>query len=391
MSYQKMEVDAHAAIKTTQGTLQEAVLVVSLVRTLTSSFGSAVDLYRKLKRRGHDEEDDTKDHYRTQSRRRRDSALDHAWDRHHHPNLKVGSRKDHYGDSDEKDLTTSSFYIQAEYDRGYRELGEKFARGDLMTQVQLQSQIIQLEQTLLSIYSDLMLSTYILPSHTHLARLVQTTRSARVAAIQALKMQYQRIHVHVQPEKPEVHRPMPGAFPLPTHAPRPHEPSTNTGNRKPKRKARSRSSDSSGSAQTLIPRSKPKPHPHANKLFCVYARDLQGDLQLPLVDNYKTGGNNKCPFCHAHASIRPGKAWEVVMNDRKKHDKHGRGALRKFMVGTRFVIKCHREWGGFACVLCAQFKEADTVCRGVEALVEHLWREHTGEELAKEEDIAEVD
>lgn len=259
----------------------------------------------------------------------------------------------------------------------------------VITQVQLQAQIIRLEQTILSIYEDLMLSTYIVPSHTHLARLVQTTRSTRTAVIQSLKTQYQRMRLSIKPEKPDAHRPIPGAFPNPIDDPRPHQPPSKKD--KSKRKARSRSSGSSSSAQTVIPRPKPNPHPHVDHLFCIYAKDLQRNSYLPLADNYKAGGDNHCPFCRTYVSIRPGKAWEVVVDDRRKHHKRGRFVFRKFLVDNRFVIKCHREWGGFACVLCAQFKEEDTVCRSIGALIEHLWKEHTSEELAKDKDIVEID
>lgn len=52
-------------------------------------------------------------------------------------------------------------------------------------------------------------------------------------------------------------------------------------------------------------------------------------------------------------------------------------------------MKCHREGGGFACVLCSRWREADTVCEGVEALVEHVWRDHGGREIEGDGDIGE--
>jgi predicted metal-dependent hydrolase len=56
-------------------------------------------------------------------------------------------------------------------------------------------------------------------------------------------------------------------------------------------------------------------------------------------------------------------------------------------VRTAFVVKSHREGGGFACVLCAQWADADTVCRSIGALMEHLWKDHTCEEMERDEDI----
>ena len=94
------------------------------MRTLTESFGSASDLYRKLKRRsGKKDSDDEEDEYHIQGpwyRRRRDSMFGSE------------KRKGDYSDSEEELIFTSSSQIRAEYERGYRKLGEPFARGDGM-------------------------------------------------------------------------------------------------------------------------------------------------------------------------------------------------------------------------------------------------------------------
>jgi hypothetical protein len=107
-----------------KGLLQDLVVVVSLVRTLTESFGSASDLYRKLKRKsGKKGREDDDDEYHIQGplhRRRRDSLFG------------AGSREKDYSDSEEELIFTSSSQIKAEYERGYRKLGEPFARGDGM-------------------------------------------------------------------------------------------------------------------------------------------------------------------------------------------------------------------------------------------------------------------
>lgn len=59
----------------------------------------------------------------------------------------------------------------------------------------------------------------------------------------------------------------------------------------------------------------------------------------------------------------------------------------KFLVRNEFVVKCHRVDGGFACALCARWGEADTICRDVGDLMEHLWREHEIGDLERDEDI----
>jgi hypothetical protein len=238
-----------------------------------------------------------------------------------------------------------------------------------------------------------MLSTYLAPSssHSHLLRLIQTTRSTRAASIQALHMQYQRMLPSMSPSIPDAHRTVPRANPTPPgNVPR-HDSVT----RRPRSGSRNRSRSSSPAKDhgeiTIQPYPnpplEPQPHPHGNKLFCVYSRDLQSHSRLPLTDNYKAGGDNLCPFCRTHIPIRPGKAWEIITEGYKGGDRHKR---RTFLVKNRFVIKCHREGAGFACVLCARFKESDTVCRETEALMDHLWKEHTSEELEKDDDIFEV-
>ncbi|KAF1833828.1 hypothetical protein BDW02DRAFT_361449 [Decorospora gaudefroyi] len=381
-----MKAEAEAAIETTKGLLQDLVVVVSLVHTLTDSFGSARDLYHKLKRKTHlkdsDDEDDSSNSFRRPLHKRHDSAFG------------PGRRKEDCSDSEEELIRTSSSHIRAEYERGYRKLGEPFARGDLTAQTQLQSQIIQLQQTLLNIQQDLLLSTYLAPSssHSHLVRLIQTTRTARAASIAALNMQYQRMLPAVPPRRSDPPLTITGAFPLPVD--RKH---------KWRRRRRSVSSSSSSSCSSdekgpepePKPKPKPKPtptpapQPHHPRLFCIYASDLQHDSCLPLTDAYKACGNNLCPFCRTYIATQPGKAWEIITDDCKNEDGHQKRKSRTFLVKNRFVVKCHREHGGFACVLCARFKASDTVCREIGALMDHLWREHTGDELGKDDDIVE--
>jgi hypothetical protein len=302
-----------------------------------------------------------------------------------------GKQREDFSDSEEL-ICTSSTQIQKEYERGYQRLGEPFARGDVMAQIQLQSQIIHLQQTLLNIHQDLLLSTYLAPSssQSHLLSLLHTTRTARAASIAALNMQYQRMLPSVPPRRPDPSLTIPGAFPLPDGD------WSRSGTRKGLgSRSRSSSSPSSsaseGARPTLAPapQPKPKPHPHIDRLFCVYATDLQRNSTLPLADAYKAGGDNNCPFCRAHIATQPGKAWEIITDDCKRQHEHRKAVSRTFLVKNRFVFKCHREHGGFACALCARFKESDTVCREIGALVDHLWREHTSDELEQDDDIVE--
>src|SRR4051812_15414345 len=103
-----------------KGVLQDLVVVVSLVRTLTESFGSASDLYRKLKRKSKsgshgsdDAEEDRKTRHFRRGRKPRDSSSDsdRGRGRHRHMSWNGGSRQDEYSDSDEELICTSSSQV----------------------------------------------------------------------------------------------------------------------------------------------------------------------------------------------------------------------------------------------------------------------------------------
>ncbi|KAF1958606.1 hypothetical protein CC80DRAFT_15332 [Byssothecium circinans] len=355
----------------TKDVLQELVVVVSLVRTLTEGFGSASDLYRKLKKKSKHAKKDIKDHIKEgledhlqedvdEHRRKhgRSKSTGHLEDdkRAHHHHMHLGSRdrskrrRDDSRDSDVESIDTSSPLVRAEYEHGYRIIGDKYAVGDLITRNQLQSQIIALQQTLLQIYDDLLEQPRHPPAF-HLHRLLLTTRSARAAAIDALASQYKRMRPPQDDQEMHILPVPPGAFP-PSPPRRLHE------------------------------HYYAKPSRH---LFCIYAHNLQHTPSLPLSDNFKPGGDNRCPSCNFHIPVLPTRAWEIMKHDERKTD-----VERIFLLGTRFVAKSHRDGGGYACVLCSKFRDADTVCNEVSALVDHIWKEHTCAELEQDGSIYEV-
>ncbi|PZD33977.1 hypothetical protein A1F96_01832 [Pyrenophora tritici-repentis] len=119
-----MKKEAEEAVESAKGLLEDIVIVVSLVRTLTDSFGSVKDLYRKLKPKSKQKDSDSEDdkhHFRRPFHSRRDSGFS------------VHKKKEsEFSDSEEELVCTSSIQVRAEYERGYRKLGEPFARGDSM-------------------------------------------------------------------------------------------------------------------------------------------------------------------------------------------------------------------------------------------------------------------
>ncbi|KAJ4985301.1 hypothetical protein SVAN01_09246 [Stagonosporopsis vannaccii] len=361
-------------------TLRDHVFVSSLVSVLTDVFGSAKDLYHKLKQKSGsdgalDEGQDTRHINIQQSRGSRSNIIESVG---RHVRWSLDRRAKHQSDSEDDLVCSASLQVQSTYDRAYCKLGEPYARGDDLAKIQMQSHIIKLQQVLVGIHQDFMLSNYltISSSHSQLIHLVQTIRTTRSASVQALDLLYQRIIARPHPQKPGSTLPMPGGFPLPPRIPN-----------------RSRSSSPSSSDTTLkvpsqptpgVPKPKPKPNPNTNKLFCRYALDLQYNTHLPLSENFDVNGNRRCPHCRTYIAVRPKKAWELVVENKARFPRR-----KRFLVRNVFVVKCHRAGGGFACVLCAKYGDTDTVGRSIAALMEHLWKEHSAEDLERDEDIVD--
>jgi hypothetical protein len=129
--FEAMSLDAYAIAIVTKLTqtkilLQDLIVVASLVSTLTDAFGSASDLYRKFKRS--DEEQEPNNY--APMRRRRDRSFDRDRNHHTHIHWSAGRKDDDFSDSKEELVCTSSSQVRAEYERGYRKLGEPYAQGD---------------------------------------------------------------------------------------------------------------------------------------------------------------------------------------------------------------------------------------------------------------------
>ena len=59
---------------------------------------------------------------------------------------------------------------------------------------------------------------------------------------------------------------------------------------------------------------------------------------------------------------------------------------RTYWLSDRFVVKCHRERVGFACVLCARFRDRDTIVESSQDLVKHVWQRHDEDGYGAEPD-----
>ncbi|ORY17423.1 hypothetical protein BCR34DRAFT_474833 [Clohesyomyces aquaticus] len=375
-------IDTSSQFVQAKGILQNLVVVVSLVHTLMDSFGSASDLYKKLKRKEKRIEEDVnilnERHGIPPRRRSDDSDSDDYHDRRSSTqgrrSRSRGARRSlDYSDSDEESMCTSGAMVRQEYERGFQHLGQKYAMGDLIAQNQLQAQIIAMQQTIITIFQEcaLIYGPQRNPISHHLATLLNTTRAARSGSIEALAGQYQRMLTGVG---------VPDGLPPP-----PPEGITNEVVIRTKPRPRDRSMDSTTTTRSGPTAITEREIPHG--LFCIYALDLQKHVDQPLADAYREGGDGRCPYCKFRIPTRPGKAWEIIKEDERSKISRE----RVFFIENRFVVKCHRDGGRYACVLCSVHRESDTVCDTVAALVDHVWKDHLCLELEREVNIVEVD
>jgi predicted metalloprotease len=95
--------------------------------------------------------------------------------------------------------------------------------------------------------------------------------------------------------------------------------------------------------------------------------------------------------------IEAGGSWrinkEVVRERILKRNRYNEEELvetvegRGYLVNNRFIVKCHREGGGYACYLCFRNRETDTMCETMEMLINHVCKKHDITEYDCELDI----
>jgi hypothetical protein len=128
-------------------------------------------------------------------------------------------------------------------------------------------------------------------------------------------------------------------------------------------------------------------------LFCKYAIDLQ-ERGGRLDDNFSKGGSLACPDCGTRIGIQPGRAWRIdkeLVHEKRASDKFESDFIeeRTYFINNRFIIKCHREGAGFACILCFKYRDSDTLCETAQRFVNHVWKKHSVAEYDVEPDIEE--
>lgn len=235
----------------------------------------------------------------------------------------------------------------------------------MLAQTQLQSQIITLQSTVIALLEQALITG--LPPD--LTRLRNASEFAREGSIRALRDQYQRLLQAVP-----VRRPI-GPVRRTSSTPSLRGSSVARGGGQ-------KALDYGGGRGGALTFNRPGP------LFCRYAEELQRSSRPVVGDG--------CPSCGAVMRLdADGRPWGVVKEVVRERVASGKEVVeyvedRRYVVGSRFLFKCHRERTGFACWLCYRFREGDTLCKGVESLVKHLGEMHSVGELEREGDLRDV-
>jgi hypothetical protein len=128
-------------------------------------------------------------------------------------------------------------------------------------------------------------------------------------------------------------------------------------------------------------------------LFCRYSTELQ-ETGVPLDANFAKGGSQACPVCGTRIGIQSGRSWKIdkeLVHEKRASDKFENEFIeeRTYFISNRFMVKCHREGAGFACILCFKYRDADTLCETAQRFVNHVWKKHSVAEYDTDPDIEE--
>ncbi|KAG8163140.1 hypothetical protein KVR01_007618 [Diaporthe batatas] len=128
-----------------EASLKKTFIVATLVSTLVGTFAASHNLYERL----------------TGGQKKKDEGQDSEIKKlkEQIEQMKSGGKNDQKKpDELERNLTTSGPLIKQEYEVGYDRLGRRFAVGDMITENELQKQIILLQQTVIGVLEDALYS-----------------------------------------------------------------------------------------------------------------------------------------------------------------------------------------------------------------------------------------
>jgi hypothetical protein len=242
--------------------------------------------------------------------------------------------------------------IEQAYADNFLRVGQDYARGDLVTENKLQGQIIQLHQTVISVLQEALYDGRQL-SQDEIHRLIIAQQDARDGSLEALQGQYKRMLGRSRRRTED-------DLMMVEDKPRPLQKQLTF----PMRRVSLRDSIDSPRAVKALPAP-------GRSLFCRYSDDLQHSGRA-LSQAFDATGDGRCPACEVVLPLEKGDSW----------------VFRDARISARFVVKCHAEDGRYACILCAQHRDVDCVCRDIEALVRHVGTMHDAVEIEGDPDIS---
>lgn len=346
--------------------LKKTFIIATLVSTIISCFGNAQGLYDRLAQKKVDKKQDAEIKKLQEQVNSKSKDADDAKTKSDDGRSRQGERR-RGGSPDSEDLhkslqrsgriiqNTQRFYEDDLY-RMDRRLQQRFEMGDMIAQNELQAQIIQLQQTVINILEQAVYTGQ-QPSRADMVLLFQASEAARQGTVDALSGQYHRLI-----QGGELQR-------------------SRTAPMKAIEGPPSLQSSRRGSVQPSL-RGLPEPDP----LYCRYAAALQDYPGKQLAASFSPGGNCACESCGVRLPIVPGRAFQIY-----KEDSEVRGGEARYHILNRFMVKCHRPNGEFACVLCTRNRKVDTIWEDLRAFAKHVSRAHDANEYFMEIDIEEVD
>jgi hypothetical protein len=356
---------------------QKTFIIATLISTIVGTFTTGINLYDRVADKRSQQRTD---HGQNEKIDKLEKRVDEAEGQRDRANGREGQLR--------RSLEYGGPLVRREYDQNYSQLGSRFAEGDrefpghrlwesgrgiltagsVVAQTQLQGQIITLQGTVIKLLEEALMTG----RPPDINKLYNASEFAREGSIRALRDQYQRMLQSAPLQRPggPVRRISSQPAMRRMIDDRPYD---------------GREGDRGGG---------PRPPP-AGALYCSYAEELQ-DTDRPLDPNFKEGGSGECPACGFFIPVEQGRSWKVdkqVTRESSSRGKHGNNEVfevsedRTYRLTNRFIVKCHREGGGFACFLCYEFRDTDTLCRTIEGLVGHVSKRHNVREYEDEIDI----
>ncbi|KXJ96335.1 hypothetical protein Micbo1qcDRAFT_191137 [Microdochium bolleyi] len=333
--------------------LKKTFIIATLCSTLIGTFSSSMGLWERVQdKRKQKKKDFAQDDEIKQLKNQMTEAVKGIQN-----NTAARKQHDDVGDS----LERSGAMIRREFDDGYDQFGRRFAIGDTITENRLQAQVIALQQTVINVLQDALMTGRPL-TNADMKQLVAASNSARDGSLDALRQQRER-------QMRAIEGPPQKALP-PAKA----------------------SSRASSSERSYAPPKRASTIVDTDPLFCRYSLDIQYIKKKPLAASFAPGGECRCPDCGLRLDVESDDFWEinkrvpVVVPDGRGYEKEVIEE-RSFHLGQRFVVKCHTPDGEYACVLCSRHRDADAICPTIETLVHHVGKFHTMAELEKDPDL----